>query len=548
MAGITKYTDLYAVEVTYTKDGGWAENSKNKYKIKSVNVVLSLDCDPQCEIYVIDDAEAEKGVILKSATSSRIKSLTAAFRYGKRFNIYQQYIPEGTGKKQDMLLFSGFVFSSATGINTTAASFSFGFKVNLASAAKLYDNHYIKNPAYYGLAGSANGPTRFADKIATQAAAKGGSPSVNAILQSAAENKDFTDIVRLNQQLIDSFTEIGVSSLQQPLKLADMFNIDKAPVLNAKINLYATTPSNNPSNSNSHTILRNLLLQPIMNSLPDNSAVSVFCSVIGDFYLTVAPRVSKQLKENLTIVPACGFGIATETLTASDIVGFSQYEAQRAPNSLVNICVYDNDLVSSSSGIREGTKALVSVQGGYNKEGELSIKVETNPLSKDETKATDSFKNMLTGPIQTVRLPLWSATAGDKDKVKLAKALATTLFASSGFVAGNMEVSLSYSALPKVINSVGKIFNISTLLAGGHTGSEGDKMFEVFANICQLSNYTYYGRLKQLNYQFRVESTSITSSVKCIFDCVLTIDEYERLVAEEDSTLGPKHMLIGNRP
>lgn len=568
----TKYKKLYAVPVErigeltwYEGTAEWGEGSPKLSKhagfdLSSVSVNLSLGYDSSCEIHVIGaiDSSKQPAVTIQDADSLYIENLMKEFRYGRRFNVYQD-INDTT-----MLLFSGFVFSAGSGVASSTQSMELGFKVTLASAAKLYDNSYIKNPGYYTLTSSSNtsdGPIRLDAKLAVTAGAKqsgdGGSATqpetVDSILQSADNrvtaggNTTCTNIAKLYQRIIDLFTSKHPTSTDiQPLKLDQMFDIDNSCLLKSEINVLITLPAGKGQSVSA--ILRSFIVGPIVNNLPNNSAVAVFCNALSQFYMTVAPRVDAELNKNLVILPATGFGISDDNhkISNSDVISYTRYAAQRAPNSLVNIWVYDNNLLSSNNSPTTGA-ALVALQGEIKDTGELFIKLDKDPLTK---KPTESGKEVSIGPIQSVQLPTWGLKApqeqGNKDqsneyKYNFAESLATTMFASSGMVADNMVMTLSYEALGKVLNGVGCIYELDTLLPGGNVG---DAIMRPLTRILnRVRNPKYYGRLKQLSFQFSCTGERINTQVQCTFDNVLRESEYKSLVVGTGK-LNPKNMLL----
>lgn len=550
----TKYTKLYAV----TAD----DSPPSSFDLSSVSVSLALGYDSSCEINVIgarDTGNNSKVVAMQDADSLYMETLMREFRYGRRFHVYQSV---STSNPPDMLLFSGFVFSAGSGVSSSAQSLELGFKVTLASAAKLYDNSYIKNPGYYFVRSSNDskyGPTRLSTLIPLVAEWKS-TPTgnkdnkvpdtVDAILGNQELIKGPTDIVRVYQQLIDFFMqgERNATTSQNPHKIADMFDIDNAYQLNATINTQATVAvTNKPPQQTIHPVLRSIIVGRVIQNLPGNSAVAVFCHALSEFYLTVAPRVSTELEKNMVIIPSSGFGTYTNELTNSDVIGYTRYEAQRAPNSLVNIWVYGNTQSDTTS----SNWPLVALKGGYNDEGQLTVDLIDNPL--DWAKKN---KGVALGPIQTVQMPMWGLQGTGTDaktgkntlteqQKKLAAALATTMFASSGMVADNISMTISYDALEKVINGVGCVYKLDTLLPGGQVGSISARAARTASDRIAnslLNRYVCYGRLKQLSFQFSCNGTNLNTQVQCTFDSVLREPEYQDLVVK--GSLKPENMLL----
>jgi hypothetical protein len=566
----TKYTKLYAVpverigEITwYEGTAEWGEGSPKLsehagFDLSSVSVSLALGYDSSCEINVIgarDTDNNSKAVAIQDADSLYMETLMREFRYGRRFNVYQA-IGENT---PDMLLFSGFVFSAGSGVSSSAQSLELGFKVTLASAAKLYDNSYIKNPGYYFVRSSNDtkyGPTRLSTLIPRVAEWKSTATvpeTVNTILQKQELIKGPTDIARIYQQLIDFFMQgdRNATTSRNPHKIAEMFDIGSAYQLNAKINTQATAAAPNNQQQTIHPVLRNSIISRVIQHLPGNSAVAVFCHALSEFYLTVAPRVSTELEKNMVIIPSSGFGTYTNELTNSDVIGYTRYEAQRAPNSLVNIWVYGNTTLSTQSGTTSSNWPLVALNGWYDDKGQLKVELIDNPLIKSKGTVTKN-KDVTLGPIQTVQMPMWGLQGTGTDaktgentltaqQKKLAAALATTMFASGGMVADNISMTISYDALEKVINGVGCVYKLDTLLPGGQIGGILQRSLNRAVNSV-LSRHVCYGRLKQLSFQFSCNGTNLNTQVQCTFDSVLREPEYQSLVVK--GSLRPENMLL----
>ena len=552
---ITEYTGLYAVPV----NAKGKEDTQTKYNLKSISATFALGYDVNCDIIVIGKATKDK-VNLTNLTTSGIKELSKAFRYGERFNVYQTKTKDN--KKE--LLFSGFVFSSGHGVTNSAISVSFGFKVTLASAAKLYDNSYVRSPIYMHNVGSATGPVDVSVQLGIASSSREGQAQVSTIqriLTNHCEQKNITDIVTMGQQVIDHLaTKVVRSSNQNPLKIADMFDVDSSPVLNCKVNLFARAAANGKDNQPCQTTL-NKIVNPIISNLPSNSDVAVFCAMLGTYNMAVAPRVNTDLKKNLAIVPATGFGLCgNRVLSTGDILGFTKYDAQRQVGSLVNIWMYDTGIAATlaTSG-NNRSQPIVRLYGGYDLDGNLTVKLYSN--ANGQPAQNSSSKDTWIGPIQRIALPDWappSPSAESKEankRVQMAKSLCATMFATSGLVAGNLVVALSYASLHKVLNHVGMVFELDTTIGEPPVYDVHEEAYKsgditeaeiVYGEQQQRQALKQYGRLKQLRYQLECESDRVTASVHCTFDCVLSHAEYTELV-DNAGPLAPSEMLVVER-
>ena len=266
------------------------------------------------------------------------------------------------------------------------------------------------------------------------------------------------------------------------------------------------------------TLGKNLIAM-LTPALDQRSAISVISSILNsEFKLSIVPRfVGTEIRYE--VIQDCGIrdpGTEPDTLTAKDILSYSEYCAQKRPGAI--------NMVSCQWSGNAGTGYITWMKLGYDSSGKAVKELVTMEKINESLNSVNNLPELATslGRAAIIRLPAWLMNSGAQEnyRKKIAESLILTQIASGGGFSGSSAVTCPVTVYDRVKNNVGKVMKIDC------TGAEFEK-----------SKGVRFGRLIGVEYRLSASANELTSTLLLSFDCVLSEDDFDVFKVSADDLL-----------
>lgn len=439
-----------------TITGLYAVAGSSRYSISSADVRYNIHSNPRgtANISIIGKAGNGEGDIVSGLDAGMIAQLNKEFTPGELVTVECYIAEDGSSSSTQHTLFKGYVVSAQDSVISTLSHFTFSYEVNLATPESLIPTNPTTET--HTISQDSGSIRLMSDALITGSARKTGQLALLKHLDdvvTSMQGASTINIAKFAAMAIDKFPTNSTTATDLPAKLADMVDVDKAPVIKV--------PDKQATMVASSVVERITSLQ---NSGYGDWAT--FVAVLAEFFQNPVPDGTTG---KLVIKKAFPWSpTVSHNITPNDFMGFQNIHVTALRGVFRAVAVaYPNRSKEQVANIQNLSSYYLAA-AGYTADG--TPKWVSKRIESTSTDGSYMVDGVRLSNIYKMKMPAWlahackSADDGSKTQVdywdEWARVVATASVMSNIGAQGSLQLNMRLITALSLIQHIGTVVSV----------------------------------------------------------------------------------------